>query len=160
MLVTLYVSGLGDTLHKAGLGVRLGATILTAIIFVDELVLISSTPKQGIDKLLLIVARFYDNLKMKLSVTKTFILTYAQSEIDWMVEEAMIEEVGLCFKSRLQTPQQARLSTAPTVPSGSLTTNRREIYHTKYWSYWFFKGVNHTKYWSYWFFKGVGYLKI
>ena len=50
------------------------------------------TPKRGMNALLAIVARFCDSMKIKLAVTKTFILTNAQGEVDWTVDDATLEE--------------------------------------------------------------------
>ena len=45
------------------------------------------------DALLAILARFCDSMKMRLAVTKTFILTNAQRDVDWTVDDATIKEV-------------------------------------------------------------------
>ena len=42
------------------------------------------------DALLAILARFCDTMKMRLAVTKTFILTNAQRDVDWTVDDATI----------------------------------------------------------------------
>ena len=45
------------------------------------------------DALLAILARFCNSMKMRLAVTKTFILTNAQRDVDWTVDDATIKEV-------------------------------------------------------------------
>ena len=93
MLFALYVAGLGNTLHASRLGVTIGNEVITALFFADDLVIISCTAKTGMDRLLEIVARYCNGMNMKLAVSKTFILTSSQEHIDWMVEDATIEEV-------------------------------------------------------------------
>ena len=93
MLFALYVAGLGNTLHASRLGVTIGNEVITALFFTDDLVIISCTPKTGMDCLLEIVARYCNGMNMKLAVSKTFILTSSQEHIDWMVDYATIEEV-------------------------------------------------------------------
>ena len=67
MLFALYISRLGEAL-----GVRMGSSIISALFFADNLVLISNTPKTGMNKLLGIVAEFCRDMRMELSTSKTF----------------------------------------------------------------------------------------
>ena len=46
MLFALYMAGLGNALHNTKLKVKLGDAIIRALFFVDDWVLISSTPKK------------------------------------------------------------------------------------------------------------------
>ena len=59
------------------LGVKLGNVMLTALFFADDLLLLSRTPKSGMNKLLRIVSRFCMDMHMKLATSKTYILTNA-----------------------------------------------------------------------------------
>ena len=93
MLFALYMAGLGNALHDSKLGIKLGDVIITALFFADDLVLIASNPKRGMDKLLKIVTTFCRDMKMKLLVPKTYILTNAQRDVSWEVEEATFEEI-------------------------------------------------------------------
>ena len=45
------------------------------------------------NKLLNIVTEFCNDMRMKLSVTKTYILTNAQYNVSWTVEDETIEEI-------------------------------------------------------------------
>ena len=85
MLFALYISGLGEALHLSKFGIRMGSSIISALFFVDDLVLISSTPKTGMNKLLGIVAEFCRDMK-------TFILSNALNEVIWSYELETIEE--------------------------------------------------------------------
>ena len=93
MLFALYIASLGTSLQETNLGVDFGHTTLTALFFADDLLLLSSTPKGGMNKLLNIVTEFCNDMRMKLSVTKTYILTNAQYNVSWTVEDETIEEI-------------------------------------------------------------------
>ena len=93
MLFALYITSLGTSLQETNLGVDLGHTTLTALFFADDLLLLLSTPKGGVNKLLNIVTEFCNDMWMKLSVTKTYILTNAQYNVSWTVEDETIEEI-------------------------------------------------------------------
>ena len=69
MLLALYISGLGEALHLSRLGIRMGSSIITALFFADDLVLFSSTPKAGMNKLLQIVLEFCQDMRMEQSST-------------------------------------------------------------------------------------------
>ena len=86
MLFALYISGLGDALHLSKLG------IISTLFFADDLVLISSTPKTGMNMLQGIVAKFCRDMRMELSTSKTFILSNALNEVSWSYELETIEE--------------------------------------------------------------------
>ena len=83
MLFALYISGLGDALHLSKLG------IISTLFFADDLVLISSTPKTGMNMLQGIVAKFCRDMRM---ASKTFILFNALNEVSWSYELETIEE--------------------------------------------------------------------
>ena len=93
MLFALYVSGLGDALHRSQLGIELGEEIITALFFADDLVLISRTPKLGMDKLIKAVMDFGEDMRMSLSPTKTYILSNASYDVSWSLGEDTIEEI-------------------------------------------------------------------
>ena len=93
MLFALYITSLGTSLQETNLGVDLGHTTLTALFFADDLLLLLSTPKGGVNKLLNIVTEFCNDIRMKLSVTKTYILTNAQYNVSWTVKDETIEEI-------------------------------------------------------------------
>ena len=92
MLFALYISGLGEALHLSKLGIRMGSSIISALFFAEDLVLIFSTPKTVMNKLLGIVAEFYRDMKLELSTSKTFILSNALNEVSWSYELETIEE--------------------------------------------------------------------
>ena len=52
MLFALNISGLGEALHLSQLGIKMGLSIISALFFADDLVLISITPMTGMNKLL------------------------------------------------------------------------------------------------------------
>ena len=58
MLFALYIASLGASLQETNLGIEFGYTTLTALFFADDLLLLSSTPKGGMNKLLNIVTEF------------------------------------------------------------------------------------------------------
>ena len=93
MLFALYITLLGVALDGTKLRLKLGNVILTTLFFADDLLLLSRTPKQGMNKLLKIVAHFCNNMKMKLSTSKTYILTNSRNQGSWKVEEESIEEI-------------------------------------------------------------------
>ena len=93
MLFALYIASLGTALHNTNLGIEFGHVTLTALFFADDLLLLSSTPKGGMNKLLNLVTEFCNDMRMKLSVTKTYILTNAQYNVSWTVEDETIEEI-------------------------------------------------------------------
>ena len=93
MLFALYIASLGMALDRTKLGVKLGNVILTALFFADDLLLLSRTPKRGMNKLLKIVAQFCNDMKMKLSTSKTYILTNSRNQGSWKVEGETIEEI-------------------------------------------------------------------
>ena len=49
LLFALYISGLGKVLQETNLGVQLGTEIITALFFSEDLFLVSSTPKVGMN---------------------------------------------------------------------------------------------------------------
>ena len=68
---------LGRAIDSTKLGVKLRNVMLTALFFADDLLLLSKTPKRGMNKLLRIVSRFCMDMHMKLETSKTYILTNA-----------------------------------------------------------------------------------
>ena len=55
--------------------------------------LISGTPKTGMNKLLKIVSNFCNDMKMELATTKTYILSNANYNVSWKIENDTIEEI-------------------------------------------------------------------
>ena len=72
LLFALYISGLGRVLQDTNLGVKLGTEVITALFFADNLVLVSSTPKIGMNRLLSIYASFCKDICTALSILKTY----------------------------------------------------------------------------------------
>ena len=89
----LFIASLGVALDSTKLGVELGGTILTALFFADDLLLLSRTPKHGMNSLLRVVSQFCKDMKMTLSTSKTYILTNSRNQGSWKVEEETIEEI-------------------------------------------------------------------
>ena len=70
LLFALYLSGLGKVLHSMKEGINFNGLIISALMFVDDLVLISRTRIQDMNRLLHVVHRFCQDMHMKLSVDK------------------------------------------------------------------------------------------
>ena len=81
LLFALYISGLGKVLQDTNLGVQLGTEIITAMFLAEDLVLVSSTPKVGMNRLLSICMEFCKDMHMTLSIPKTYILLNASYEV-------------------------------------------------------------------------------
>ena len=75
LLFALYLSGLGKVLHSMKEGISFKGLIISALMFVDDLVLISRTRIQDMNRLLHVVHRFCQDMHMKLSVDKTVMLS-------------------------------------------------------------------------------------
>ena len=93
LLFSLYIAQLGTALHRSKLGINIGAELITALFFADDLVLISGTPKTGMIKLLKLVNNFCEDNKMSLATSKTYIISNASYNISWPINEETIEEV-------------------------------------------------------------------
>ena len=93
LLFSLYIASLGTKLHDSKLGIKMGTEVITALFFADDLVLISGTPKTGMNKLLKIVSKFCNDMKMELATTKTYILSNANYNVSWKIENDTIEEI-------------------------------------------------------------------
>jgi len=93
LLFALYISSLGSALHNTKLGVKIGDEMVTALFFADDLVLISGTPKTGMNKLLRVVCNFCTDMKMTLATSKTYIISNATYDINWSVNSETIEEI-------------------------------------------------------------------
>ena len=93
LLFSLYIASLGTALHRSNLGIKIGAELITALFFADDLVLISGTPKTGMIKLLKLVDNFCKDNKMSLATSKTFIISNASYNICWPINDETIEEV-------------------------------------------------------------------
>ena len=93
LLFSLYIASLGTKLHDSKLGIKMGTEVITALFFADDLVLISGTPKTGMNKLLKIVSNFCNDMKMELATTKTYILSNANYNVSWKIENDTIEEI-------------------------------------------------------------------
>ena len=89
LLFALYILSLGTALHNTKLGVKIGDEMVTALF----LVLISSTPKTGMNKLLMVVCNFCTDMKMTLATSKTYIISNATYDINWAVNSETIEEI-------------------------------------------------------------------
>ena len=93
LLFSLYIASLGTALHNTKLGIGIGAELITALFFADDLVLISGTPKSGMIKLLRLVDTFCKDNSMSLATSKTFIILNATYNVHWPINEDTIEEV-------------------------------------------------------------------
>ena len=93
LLFALYISGLGNVLQNNNRGVQLGTEIITALFFAENLVLVSSTPMVGMNRLLSICAEFCKDMHMTLSIPKTYILSNAAYDVSSNIDDAMMEEV-------------------------------------------------------------------
>ena len=54
---------------------------------------LSRTPKHRMNSLLRVVSQFCEDMKMTLSMSKTYILTNSRNQGSWKVEEETIEEI-------------------------------------------------------------------
>ena len=88
LLFALYVSGLGVNLQDTGLGIQLGSVILTGIFFADDLILISKTSFRGLNRLFGTVDAFCKDMRMTLSVSKTFVLTTGPRARTWKIGDS------------------------------------------------------------------------
>ena len=93
LLFSLYMAGLGQALHESRLGIRMGRQYVSALFFADDLVLVSRSRRTGMESLIDIVVNFCKDMKMKLSPTKTFIITNKSTGQPWMVDDQALEEV-------------------------------------------------------------------
>ena len=84
LLFALYVVGLSRELAASNLGIELHKTIVSCIFFADDILLISNTV-EGLIELQAIVQRHCNDLNMKLSISKSKIMSY--SERDWEVRD-------------------------------------------------------------------------
>ena len=80
-------------MHNTKLGVRIGDEVVTALFFAYDLVLISGTPKTGMNKLLRVVCSFCNDMRMTLAISKTYIISNATYDINWAVNSETIEEI-------------------------------------------------------------------
>ena len=87
LLFSLYISGLGKFLHSLKEGMVFNGVVVTALFFVDDLVLISRTRIRGMNKLLRAVNKFCQDMNMKLAVDKTVILTAGDNSSTWKVDD-------------------------------------------------------------------------
>ena len=85
LLFALYVSGLGKVLHSSKEGVNFSGVVVSALLFAYDLVLISWTRIRGMNKLLRTVHRFCADMRMKLAVDKTVILSSGPVGGRWVV---------------------------------------------------------------------------
>ena len=92
LLFSLYIS-LGPALHYTKLGVKIGDKLVMALFFADDLVLISGTPRFGMNKLLRVVCMFCSDMKMTLATSKTYIISNATYDVNWSVNSETIEEI-------------------------------------------------------------------
>ena len=80
-------------MHNTKLGVRIGDEVVRALFFAYDLVLISGTPKTGMNKLLRVVCSFCNDMRMTLAISKTYIISNATYDINWAVNSETIEEI-------------------------------------------------------------------
>ena len=85
LLFALYLSGLGRVLHSMKEGVNFSGVVVSALLFADDLVLISRTRIRGMNKLLRTVHKFCTDMRMKLLVEKTVILSSGPVGCRWVV---------------------------------------------------------------------------
>ena len=85
LLFALYLSGLGRVLHSMKEGVNFSGVAVSALLFADDLVLISRTRIRGMNKLLRTVHKFCTDMRMKLLVEKTVILSSGPVGGRWVV---------------------------------------------------------------------------
>ena len=93
LLFALYVAGLGAELHATELGVKMGEVVVTALFFADDLILISRTPKRGMERLLGIVQAFCREMCMTLSISKTHLLTTKSSGGSWTLGDHTFTDI-------------------------------------------------------------------
>ena len=74
MLLSFYIDNLEDALNSTNLGGCMRSVILSVLFFADDLALISSTPKVGMNKLLAIISEFCQDMMMGLCASKTYML--------------------------------------------------------------------------------------
>ena len=79
------LSGLGKVLHTSKEGVNFSGVVLSALLFADDLVLISRTRIRGMNKLLRTVHWFCADMRMRLAVEKTVILSSGPVGGRWVV---------------------------------------------------------------------------
>ena len=120
LLFALYLSGLGRVLHSMKEGVNFSGVAVSALLFADDLVLISRTRIRGMNKLLRTVHKFCTDMRMKLLVEKTVILSSGPVGGRWVVsgdepslEASLIAKylgVDLSIRGRnLVKPPEARM---------------------------------------------------
>ena len=71
----------------------MGTEIITVLFFADDLVLVFSTPKGGMNSLLSICPEFCKDMHLTLSIPKTYILSNAAYDVSCIIDDATIEEV-------------------------------------------------------------------
>ena len=87
LLFALYISSLGNFLHSLQEGVDFDGLVVSALFFADDLVLISRTRRQGMERLFRAVQCFCAGMHMSLAVSKTIILTNGPMDSSWLVLE-------------------------------------------------------------------------
>ena len=97
LLFALYIVDLSRDLHASNLGVLLCKVCVSVLLFADDIVLISDT-SAGLRQLRDIVQRHVADLKMKLSITKSKVMS--ESHDAWELLEG--EEVIGCLEKVLQ----------------------------------------------------------
>ena len=88
LLFALYLSGLGKVLHAMKEGINFEGVIISALMFADDLVLISRTRIRGMNRLLRAVHKFCQDMHMKLSVDKTVMLSTGTGNTSWKISDS------------------------------------------------------------------------
>ena len=88
LLFALYLSGLGKALHSMKEGINFEGLIISALMFADDLVLISRTRIRGMNRLLHAVHRFCQDMHMKQSVDKTVMLSTGTGSTSWKISDS------------------------------------------------------------------------
>ena len=124
LLFALYLSGLGKVLHNMKEGINFNGGIISALMFADDLVLISRTKIRGMNRLLRVVHRFCKDMHMKLAVEKTVMLSTGTGNVSWKIsdtepnlEAALVAkylgvEVGVEGRNMVKARQAKMITTA------------------------------------------------
>ena len=89
ILFALYIVDLSRDLHASNLGILLSKVCVSVLLFADDILLISDSA-DGLRLLRDIVQRHVSSLKMKLSITKSKIMSSSHDVWEWMEGEEVI----------------------------------------------------------------------
>ena len=105
-------------------GINFNGGIISALMFADDLVLISRTKIRGMNRLLRVVHRFCKDMHMKLAVEKTVMLSTGTGNVSWKIsdtepnlEAALVAkylgvEVGVEGRNMVKARQAKMITTA------------------------------------------------